>query len=171
MKAKIADLVAGESVSSQSSLAELITLVESDSADVPEIMEMIYNLKDYHDLIKHNKNYDFIYERHSLFNLAGIKYARKKNIPFILEVNSPLYYERKKYNGLFFKNIAKKGYRLIIITESIAVMLRQEIDALWEKELPVVLTVRGLGETTGIASERLRKLVIKAIGTDLFEED
>ena len=42
MKANIAGLVAGMLACSQSSLAKLITLVESDSSDVPEIMEMIY---------------------------------------------------------------------------------------------------------------------------------
>jgi vacuolar-type H+-ATPase subunit F/Vma7 len=71
---------------------------------------------------------------------------------------------------VWFKEILKREYKLIIITESIAVKLKSQIDALWEKELPVVLTVRGLGETTGIASQRLRKLVIKAVGTDLFTE-
>ena len=95
-------------------------------------------------------------------NILGFK-------PFGVDIH--FYSEGSEKVDEWFKNIVKKGYRLIIITESIAAMLRQEIDALWEKELPVVLTVRGLGETTGIASERLRKLVIKAIGTDLFEED
>jgi V/A-type H+-transporting ATPase subunit F len=71
----------------------------------------------------------------------------------------------------WFKSVLKKEYKLIVITESIAVKLKSQIDALWEKELPVVLTIRGLGESTGIASERLRKLVIKAIGTDLFKEE
>ena len=70
----------------------------------------------------------------------------------------------------WFKTIVKKEYKLIIITETVAVKLKQQIDALWEKELPVVLTIRRLGESTGIASERLRRLVIKAIGADLFKE-
>jgi small neutral amino acid transporter SnatA (MarC family) len=48
--------------------------------------------------------------------------------------------------------------------------LKEQIDALWEKDLPVVLTIRGLGETSRVAFERLRGLVIKAIGTDLFKE-
>ena len=70
----------------------------------------------------------------------------------------------------WFKDILKKEYKLIIITESVAERLKEQIDALWEKELPVVLTVRGLGESTGAAFLRLRRLVIKAVGTDLFKE-
>jgi V/A-type H+-transporting ATPase subunit F len=71
----------------------------------------------------------------------------------------------------WFREILKKDYRLIIITESVTGKLKEQIDALWEKELPVVLTVRGLGESTGAASQRLRMLVIKAVGTDLFKEN
>jgi LAO/AO transport system kinase len=41
MKANVADLVSGMLAGSQSSLAKLITLMESYSSDVPKIMEMI----------------------------------------------------------------------------------------------------------------------------------
>jgi hypothetical protein len=34
----------------------------------------------------------------------------------------------------------------------------------------VVLTIRGVGESSRVAFERLRRLVIKAVGTDLFQE-
>ena len=90
-------------------------------------------------------------------NILGFK-------PFGVDVH---FYSHKE-EGIddWFRSIVRKGYKLIIVSESIAVKLRQQIDALWEKELPVVLTIRGLGESTGVASERLRKLVIKAIGTD-----
>jgi V/A-type H+-transporting ATPase subunit F len=71
----------------------------------------------------------------------------------------------------WFRDIVKQGYKLIIVTESITEMLKAQIEALWEKQLPVVLTIRGLAESRGLASERLRRLVIKAIGTDLFKEE
>jgi len=70
----------------------------------------------------------------------------------------------------WFKSIVKKGYKLILITESVTDKLSSQIDELWEKELPVVLTIRGLGVPTRTAFERLRRLVIKAVGTDLFKE-
>jgi len=50
-------------------------------------------------------------------------------------------------------------------------MLKAQIEDLWEKQLPVVLTIRGLSESKGLAYDRLRRLVIKAIGTDLFKEE
>lgn len=70
----------------------------------------------------------------------------------------------------WFREIVKKQYKLILITDTVAVRLKEQIDDLWEKELPVVLTISGLGETSRLAFEHLRRLVIKAIGTDLFKE-
>ena len=70
----------------------------------------------------------------------------------------------------WFKGIVRMDYKLILVTESIAGKLKEQIDALWFKELPVVLTIRGVGESSRVAFERLRRLVIKAVGTDLFQE-
>jgi vacuolar-type H+-ATPase subunit F/Vma7 len=71
----------------------------------------------------------------------------------------------------WFKGIVRKGYKLILVTEAVAEKLKEQIDALWFKELPVVLTIRGVGESSRVSFERLRRLVIKAVGTDLFQEN
>lgn len=71
----------------------------------------------------------------------------------------------------WFSEIVRKEYKLILITDTVAVHLKEQIDLLWERELPVVLTISGLGESSRLAFEHLRSLVIKAIGTDLFKED
>jgi vacuolar-type H+-ATPase subunit F/Vma7 len=70
----------------------------------------------------------------------------------------------------WFRSIVRKNYRLILITDRVARKLKEQIDALWKQDFPVVLTIRGLGEAEGMAFERLRSLVIKAIGTDIFKE-
>ncbi|GEM_PF-1217259 len=70
----------------------------------------------------------------------------------------------------WFKSIVKKNYKLILISDTVAGKLKEQIDLLWTKDFPVVLSIRGLGEETSMASERLRHLVIKAVGTDLFKE-
>ena len=87
--------------------------------------------------------------------------------PFGVDV---YFYHEDEEIDAWFNSIVKKDYKLIIITENIAVKVKEQIDVLWEKELPVVLTISGLGETSRAAYERLRSLVIKAIGTDLFKE-
>jgi vacuolar-type H+-ATPase subunit F/Vma7 len=70
----------------------------------------------------------------------------------------------------WFRSIVKKEYRLILITETVARRLREQIQSLWERDFPVVLTISGLGETSSTAFDRLRSLVIKAVGTDLLKE-
>jgi len=69
-----------------------------------------------------------------------------------------------------FKSIIKKKYKLILISESIAPKLKDQIEEIRKKELPVVLTIRGMGEKTSLAFEHLRSLVMKAIGIDIFKE-
>jgi vacuolar-type H+-ATPase subunit F/Vma7 len=70
----------------------------------------------------------------------------------------------------WFREIVKKKYRLILITETVANKLKAQIDELWERDFPVILTIGGVGKTSRMAFERLRSLVIKAVGTDLFKE-
>src|SRR5690606_7971353 len=49
----------------------------------------------------------FIYERYNLFNPAG-SWARKIfDIPLLLEINAPLYEERKKYGGIALSGLAQ----------------------------------------------------------------
>jgi vacuolar-type H+-ATPase subunit F/Vma7 len=86
------------------------------------------------------------------------------------DVDVYLYFESEQSIEDWFKTIVKKEYKLILITETIAKKLQQQIDALWKKDFPVILTIGGLGVTGSWAFEHLRSLVIKAIGTDLFKE-
>ena len=94
-------------------------------------------------------------------NILGFK-------PFGIDVF--FYHDDKTPVDEWFREIVKKDYKLILITDTIAVHLKEQIDRLWERELPVVLTISGLGKPSSLAFEHLRRLVIKAIGTDLFKE-
>ncbi len=42
---------------------------------------------------------DFIYERYNIYFISGILAAKVFRIPLVLEINAPLFDERKKYNG------------------------------------------------------------------------
>ncbi len=95
-------------------------------------------------------------------NILGFK-------PFGVDVY--LFHETGKSADEWFKEILKNKYDLIIVTESIAEKIKDQIDELWEKELPVILTIRGLGESARTSFDRLRKLVIKAVGADLLKEN
>ena len=102
-------------------------------------------------------------------NILGFK-------PFGIDVF--FYHEEDTSPEEWFRAIVKKQYKLILVTDTVAARIREQIDELWEKELPVVLTISGLTAggaekegKTRLAFEHLRRLVIKAIGTDLFKED
>jgi glycosyltransferase involved in cell wall biosynthesis len=65
--------------------------------EIEKLLEKIYNS---------DRSFDIIYERYSLFNIAGLRFSRRNNIPYILEVNAPLIEEASKYRHLALPNIA-----------------------------------------------------------------
>ena len=58
------------------------------------------------DLHAHS-NFEIVYERYSLFSIAGLKFARSQGLPFVLEVNAPLIDEASKYRRLVLKDLAR----------------------------------------------------------------
>lgn len=82
---------------------------------VYEAMELGYSLVGYRMLTNHIESWkpDFLYERYSLFNLAGLAAARRTRIPFVLEVNSPLAYERAQYEHLALRRVAQRCERFV----------------------------------------------------------
>lgn len=66
-----------------------------------ELMEFAYTWIAYRRLCKVAADFkpDLIYERYNLFLLAGLMLKRKLDIPLLLEVNSPLVYERSRHSG------------------------------------------------------------------------
>lgn len=51
--------------------------------------------------------FDLIYERYSLFNIAGHMAASALGIPLVLEINAPLVYEARQYRKLHHLDLAK----------------------------------------------------------------
>ena len=80
-----------------------------------ELLEVGYNFLAYRRLSKAVADFkpDFIYERFSLFLLAGVWLRRRRKIPVLLEVNGPLYEERLKHDGLSIKWLARACQRYI----------------------------------------------------------
>ncbi|MGI8650655.1 MAG: glycosyltransferase family 4 protein [Rubrobacter sp.] len=52
------------------------------------------------DALEENGPFHAVYERYSIWSRAGISYANEKNIPVVLEVNSPLIEEQATHRGL-----------------------------------------------------------------------
>ncbi len=53
------------------------------------------------------ERFDIIYERYSLFSIAGLSFARQVKIPFVLEVNAPLVREASQFRSLHLVELAK----------------------------------------------------------------
>ena len=69
---------------------------------VYELAEIAYSWVAYRRLSARVSQFrpDAIYERYSLFLLAGVWVKRRFGIPLILEVNAPMAIERRQYGGL-----------------------------------------------------------------------
>lgn len=82
------------------------TLIDGIKRHIPaalyEVLELGYNVKAFlrlHAAIRAHRP-DVLYERFSLFLFAGLWARRLTGIPLLLEVNSPLFEERAKNDGL-----------------------------------------------------------------------
>jgi glycosyltransferase involved in cell wall biosynthesis len=66
-----------------------------------ELLELAYSIVAYRQLKAAADAFkpDFIYERYNLFLLSGTMLKRRLGIPLLLEVNSPLVYERSQHSG------------------------------------------------------------------------
>ena len=73
-----------------------------------ELLELSYSIYDFIKLIITIVQFkpDVIYERYNLFFISGIWAKKITKLPFILEVNSPLYEERAKFNKIGLKKLA-----------------------------------------------------------------
>ncbi len=76
---------------------------------VHEILEFCYSFYDFLKLRKAIKKYkpDCIYERYNLYLPSGIWAKKYYKLPLVLEINSPLYEERKKNNGISIDSLAQ----------------------------------------------------------------
>jgi len=66
--------------------------------------------------------------------------------------------------------LAKEGYAVIFVTESVALMIDAEIKKHASKMLPSIVVVPGLKERNNYALEKLRQSIIKAVGADVMKD-
>lgn len=77
---------------------------------VYELLELGYSLLTFWNLALTilKEKPDVIYERYNLYSPAGIVASKLFKLPLLLEVNAPLYEERKKYSGIAIDWLAKR---------------------------------------------------------------
>ncbi len=74
-----------------------------------EMMEFYRNmlLEEFLTQLDTEKVFDYVYERYSLFNISGLRFAQRRGLPFVLEVNAPLIDEASRYRRLALTELAK----------------------------------------------------------------
>ncbi len=84
-------------------------------AAAAELAELAYNLPAARRLARAAASFrpDLIYERYNLYYLAGAWLARRRGVPFYLEVNAPLAEERSRFGGLGLGRLARAGERRV----------------------------------------------------------
>ncbi len=90
-----------------------------------EAMEVGYNLFGARMLLQEAETFkpDLLYERYTLFNMAGLTASRRAGIPMILEVNAPLAYERAAYETLSLKRLARRCERHVCSNAHVVVVV------------------------------------------------
>ena len=73
------------------------------------------------------RRFDLIYERYSLFSSAGVEVAKRLGIPCIVEVNSPLVQEQKKYRKLFYQTQAEAVEAHLLGNADVIVAVSEQI--------------------------------------------
>jgi len=78
-----------------------------------EALELGYALNDYRRLAAAVRTFrpDFIYERYNLYFPSGVWARRRFRVPLLLEVNAPLYEERRRYGGIALPRLARWSER------------------------------------------------------------
>ena len=74
-----------------------------------EALELVYSVVAYRKLLAAVRRHrpDALYERSNLFLLAGSWLRRRTGLPYLLEVNAPLYEERRRHGGLALERVAR----------------------------------------------------------------
>ena len=76
---------------------------------VYELMEFAYAWIAYRKLVRavHEHHPDCLYERYNLYMPAGVWLKRRFKLPMLLEINAPLFEERRKFNGIALPRLAR----------------------------------------------------------------
>ena len=123
----------------------------------PDVVRALHNLRFFKEAARVAREFDpdFIYERYSLWGMAGLWLAKELSIPLVLEVNAPLAYEQQRYGaGLTCPPLARWVERKIWRRASLLVAVSDSL--------------RARAEQAGVPRESIRVLP-NAVDTRLFQ--
>lgn len=117
--------------------------------------------KDLRAMLERKGPFDLIYERYSLWSFAGTEFANTKSIPSVLEVNSPLVNEQKRYRQIAHVRTAEKIAQRVFGLATVLIAVSKPI-ANYIKRFP---RVRGevLVLPNGVNPDRFARKVLPAL--------
>lgn len=80
-----------------------------------ELAELAYSVPDYVRLARAIRRHrpDIVYERYNMLFVSGLWARRRYRLPWLVEVNAPLFDERSAYGGIRLKPIARWSERAV----------------------------------------------------------
>jgi glycosyltransferase involved in cell wall biosynthesis len=101
-----------------------------------ELMELAYSLLAYQRLSRAVREHrpDCLYERYNLFQPAGVWIKRRYHLPYLLEVNAPIFAERAHYDGISLSKIAHWSERYAWRNADIVLPVTQVLADIVQKE-------------------------------------
>jgi glycosyltransferase involved in cell wall biosynthesis len=118
------------------------------------------------DALETSPHPDLVYERASLFGLMGLAHARRCGVPFVLEVNAPLWEEAKKFRSLRLGELAE-GVARTLFRESdlvLAVSSRLRSRILAEGGDPARVHVFANGVSRAFIEDRHTAVIPRRLG-------
>ena len=70
---------------------------------------------------------NLVYERYSLWSFEGLGFAQRQDLPYILEVNSPLRIEQQEFRGLYLEPAARAIERLLFGSATLVAGVSQNV--------------------------------------------
>lgn len=122
---------------------------------IGEVAELAYSARGYQRLAAKVAGADILYERYNLFYHAGVRLARRRGLPFLLEVNAPLAEERARHGALALKSLA-----------------RWSEQAIWraaDRVLPVSGVLARAVEAAGVAPQKI-VVIRNGVGPEFLAE-
>ena len=140
-----------------------------------EGVELAYNAIGYQWLCRQISRWkaDLLYERYTLFNFAGLAAARRAGVPFVLEVNAPLSYERATYEHLSLKRIGQWCERCVCTRAdwvvAVSTPLREHLVQQGVDPNQVIVVPNGADPNVFRPDEQARQRIRQALGINLDE--
>jgi len=91
-----------------------------------ETHDLLINLKLAEELAR-QRHIDLLYERFSLWSIAGVRFAQRRGVPYLVEVNAPLATQQEEYRELAMTDIAKAIEAYVLEHASLVLVTSEEL--------------------------------------------